>query len=101
MTEAEKERALDAVADRTPVDWDALEREAGTEVDRDWIKWVRVLEGVAGLQAAERDNPSLEELSATLPPSTEPAGSEEPAASWGKYLLVQRVGDGGFGSVYR
>jgi len=101
MNESEKERALDAVADRTPVDWDALEREAGTAVDRDWVKWVRVLEGVAGLQEAEGGNTSPEALSATLPPASEDVGTAEASTSWGKYLLVQRVGEGGFGSVYR
>jgi hypothetical protein len=100
MADSGKERALDAVADRTPVDWDALEREAGTEVDRDWIRWVRVLEGVAGLHQADAGEASREDGSQTLPPD-DTALTDEGSTSWGKYVLVQKVGEGGFGSVYR
>jgi len=100
VADSGKERALDAVADRTPVDWDALEREAGTEVDRDWIRWVRVLEGVAGLHQADPGEASREDGSQTLPPDDK-ALTDEGSTSWGKYVLVQKVGEGGFGSVYR
>src|SRR4051794_11637757 len=99
MGDSGKERALDAVADRTPVDWDALEREAGTEVDRDWIRWVRVLEGVAGLHQIDADV-SREDGSQTLAPD-DTIPTDEGSTSWGKYVLVQKVGEGGFGSVYR
>ena len=98
MAESGIEQALSAVADRTPVDWDGLEREAGTAVERDWLRWLRVVEGVARLHQVDSEPPR--EGSETLAPdqAVPPDGA---STSWGKYALVQKVGEGGFGSVYR
>jgi hypothetical protein len=100
MAERTLERALEGVADREPVDWEAVEREAGTNVDRDWVRWLKVLNGVADLHAAidpEQSQPELPETQTPAPRAAQPS----PAPRWGKYTLLQMVGEGGFGSVYR
>jgi hypothetical protein len=49
MAEQLIDRAIADLADRTSVDWDALDREAGSGDTRDWVDCLRILGGIADL----------------------------------------------------
>jgi hypothetical protein len=98
MAEESIDRALAGIADRSRVDWEEIERAAGSDVDRDWLRWLRVLDGVAGVHPSIADTERPSELS-TRPPDLAPESTGE--THWGKYLLLEKVGEGGFGSVHR
>jgi serine/threonine protein kinase len=107
MPEQLIDRAIADVADRTPVDWDALEKEAGSEEVRGWLSCVRVLGDIARMHGAPGDavgsnendagasEDQTKEIRLGLPPSP-----GEGLGTWGRYRLDKCVGEGGFGSVY-
>ena len=73
-----------AVADGTPVDWDAAESSAASESERVQIRELRVV-----YQLAESQN---------RPPATLPRVD---AQSWGPLRISEAIGRGRFGEVYR
>ena len=111
MTDDALYRVLESVADREHVDWDSLEREAGGNEDREWLHWVHVLEKVAGAYLPLPDENTAAEGAAadgadgasTASPRSGPIAPMDASIEerWGKYILRQKVGEGGFGSVYR
>jgi hypothetical protein len=100
MAERAIDRAIAAVADRSPVDWDALAKEAWSEEDLSLLNCLRVLGGIASLHQATADHVDVPrddpDAAARQPPV---AGAAE--SQWGRYRLRERVGEGGFGSVHR
>ena len=56
MPESVIEQALDHVADRTPIDWDALEQTLNSADERRWLDCVRVLEDIANFHCSRRDD---------------------------------------------
>jgi hypothetical protein len=90
-------RAIEAVSDGTSIDWDALESDASAADDRECLRWLRVLDQIADLHESTAD--PLESRDAGqrgAPPAPEAA-----LGTWGRYELVEQVGEGSFGSVYR
>jgi serine/threonine protein kinase len=93
------EQAAKDVADGRSVDWEALvDGLNGPEVAAR-MRNLRVIDAIAGVHRAGDDarqtvNPATR-FDRTNPP---PEGVGEP---WGKYRLLERVGSGSFGSVYR
>ncbi len=97
-----------AVADGLPVDWDAMESSAKTPAERSVISQLRVLSSVSSVAQTPK---SLDaESSDTQPPlspadevgsiageATKTAGH----ATWRHLTLLERVGQGGFGTVFR
>jgi hypothetical protein len=105
MPESVIEQALDDVADRAPIDWDALERSLDSADDRRWLECVRVLEDIAKFHSSPRedDQPGPGHVEAADATATI-AGSEATTIAetwWGRYRLDQKVGEGAFGCVYR
>ena len=94
MPESVIEQALDHVADRAPIDWDALERSLDSADERRWLDCVRVLEDIANFHSS----PLAEDEPAPTNASEESTVDEE---WWGRYRLDQKVGQGAFGCVYR
>src|SRR4051812_21371893 len=92
------ERAAKDIADGRLVDWDALGGGPnGPDAAR--VKNLRVIDAIAGVHRGADDvrqtvNPTTRFDRANPPPE----GVGEP---WGKYRLLERVGSGSFGSVYR
>ena len=86
----ELERAAGAVADVERVDWDDLEREHPELSDT--LERLRAIERLA---SAHRDARTAHRGEATAPPE---AGAE---SRWGPLVLVERLGAGSFGEVWR
>lgn len=84
------------VADGSPTNWDEALRSASSDHDRRIIEQLRLVERVARVlrgPAADSDA-----LPVSLPPPPEPV---EAHGSWGPLELRERLGEGGFGEVYR
>ncbi len=85
----------ESVADGTPVDWETLETHATAE-ERPVIHQLRILSDLVGLHR------SLPLEPAAGPPVPRPSPSAAPAiGSWGHLALLERLGGGTFGEVYR
>jgi tetratricopeptide (TPR) repeat protein len=86
-----------SVADGDEVDWAAREIEAGTEQQRRILRDLRVIAGIAAFCRTQAgDEPPLP----VVPP--DPAeGSQPPLGRWGPFDLIQQIGEGAFGNVYR
>jgi len=95
------EHAIERIADGLPVDWPALESNA-TDEEREYLRALQILDGLAELhrstdEAVSPIDASVEETRDQLP-AHPPA---ESSALWGRYRLLQKIGEGSFGSVYR
>ena len=105
MPEAVIEQALDQVADRTPIDWDALEQTLNSADERRWLDCVRVLEDIANFHSSPRDDDEQGSNRAAATDATATSGGSEATTLaeqwWGRYRLDQKVGEGAFGCVYR
>lgn len=91
------DRAVEEIADGVPVDWSALESGAENAGDREYLKCLRILAGVADLHRSTDAGDDSAETEA-------PVSSSEPSTQvemWGKYHLLKKVGEGTFGRVYR
>ncbi|RPJ56426.1 MAG: serine/threonine protein kinase, partial [Acidobacteria bacterium] len=75
--ETRREELAGSILDGTPIDWDALQSEA-TPPDRPFFQQLRAIAAIADAQRSE------------APPDT-----------WGPLRLLERVGQGAFGDVYR
>jgi serine/threonine-protein kinase len=69
-----------AVADGTPIDWDAAESSAASDSERRQIRQMRLVEQLGAAQ----------ELAPPATPST-----------WGSLRILENIGQGRFGDVYR
>lgn len=89
---------LDAIAkisEGEPVDWAALETLAVTESFRQRLAELRVIAGVADLarQTPSEDQPAL--------PPDEAVGAAGEGIVWGHLRVLEQIGRGAFGEVYR
>jgi tetratricopeptide (TPR) repeat protein len=76
----------DAILDGTPTDWTTVT--PGGTYDEEFVHQLRVLAGVVALHRT--------------PTGEEPAApSSAPIGSWGHLRLLEKVGQGAFGDVYR
>src|SRR6185436_14269239 len=95
------ERAVKAIVDGDAVDWSALEKGARTDAERERLKYLRLIGEVADLHRAIAG--SLEDSEEAPTTSDQDRVSSESAdrmaQPWGKYGLVEKVGEGAFGSV--
>ena len=83
----------ESIADGSPVDWDAAEAGASHE-DQAVVRQLRVLSSLAGLHRS-----IAADLSAAAPARR---SSASPAiGSWAHLRLIERLGGGAFGDVYR
>jgi eukaryotic-like serine/threonine-protein kinase len=89
------EALIESVADGGPVDWDAIEASTDDERQRRLIGHLRL---VAGLAEVHRTTPDDDDkIAATLPSAD--AGRVIP--QWGHLLLLESVGEGTYGEVFR
>jgi serine/threonine protein kinase len=97
------DRALDEVADGRSIDWAALEQQARNADELEIVQYLRLLAAVADVHSASNrpldDEKDSSDSAQNQRASVEP--TEDVSESWGKYRLVEKVGEGGFGSVHR
>jgi len=103
MPENVIDQALEQVADRTPIDWDALESAVNSVDERRWLDCVKVLQDIARFHFSTDDviDPLAPGSDTTGPGPAAGADTTDRAAWWGRYRLDQKVGEGAFGCVYR
>src|SRR5579862_5041633 len=106
-------RLAEAVADGLGVDWADAASSAGNSDEREVIRYLRVLADLFELHRSDSSAPAqpagpapdeprtpAQEPSATLPlPGTGPPGPAH--ESWGALRIIEEVGSGRFGTVYR
>jgi serine/threonine-protein kinase len=95
------------------VDWDAQERAAATEQERNAIQQLRVVAAMAGFHRQAQASDSNADLSASISAARQlfaataapPAGAASeplaPGSRWGHLEILAQTGRGAFGDVYR
>ncbi|MPZ20014.1 MAG: protein kinase [Luteitalea sp.] len=101
-----------SVADGAEIDWEQIDRALSRESDRRLLRQLRV---VAGIADVHRSVPDTELAEGAVPrepasgdawrhaleqPESEAAGEPGPA-TWGPLQLLEKIGEGSFGEVYR
>jgi eukaryotic-like serine/threonine-protein kinase len=84
----------ESIADGSAVDWEAAEARA-TSDERAIIQQLRVLSNLAGLHR------SMPRHAAARPPLLSRVSNAPAIGSWGHLALLERLGGGTFGDVYR
>ena len=88
---ADRDRLIDdlaqAILDGTPIDWSAIDSSAGG--DRELMDELRLLSAVADLHRSDTEQPAPETGQSSFP------------QMWGHLELLERIGGGTFGEVYR
>jgi serine/threonine protein kinase len=92
------DNVCDSVADGTPIDWNALDSKASDEDTRELLHQLRV---VAELAGAYRLLEPPESADRTRAASVGPVVADTAPRKWGRYELVEKLGRGTFGTVYR
>jgi len=87
------------IADGAPIDWDAAQTSAGSRQDADAIRELEVLASIAQLHRQA----ITDSLASAAPP--EPPVERPPAESgsrvWGPLRILEPLGSGSFGDVFR
>src|SRR5262245_7003080 len=90
--------AVRAIVAGTPVDWAALESVRTDEAFQNVVRNLKVVAGIANF------NQTLHQTADPLQSSVEgarPAINQSAEPTWGALTLLERVGAGSFGEVYR
>ena len=90
--------AAAALADGAAVDWDSAAQSATSEEERCLLAELRFVEHIARL-GVDRSSPSALEVASGSEPV--PAYNRQPEEFWGPLRLLEHVGRGSFGDVYR
>jgi serine/threonine protein kinase len=94
------ERALEDVSDGNPVDWNLLDSAARDEGEREQLKWLRVLDQMVGLHRSVNDSIDEDSIGPDLVRRPAQRSANVESATWGRYELLEKIGEGSFGSVH-
>jgi serine/threonine protein kinase len=101
------------IADGRAVDWDYVASLAKTEADRNAVQKLRVVAAIRATQSADGPDPDEPPVAAPAAPvapfapdsprtpSLRRRGARDAGKNWGKLKILDRVGEGAFGEVYR
>jgi eukaryotic-like serine/threonine-protein kinase len=95
------EQVLEQLADGAPIDWTAVEKDAGSPSEIELIRQLRVLEGLGETHRSAplaADGESTHVVKAMAATATDLAASE--GRRWGRYHLVRHIGQGSYGVVF-
>ena len=98
--ERENARLLElarSISDGAPVDWESSAHAATDAQEVELVRRLRVVEGIVAAHRSLRLGDATCEV--TLRAAT--TGAAGPRRSWGPLELSQKIGEGGFGEVYR
>jgi TolB-like protein/tetratricopeptide (TPR) repeat protein len=87
------ERLIESIADGGAIDWTAIEASASDDRERRLIGHLRLVAGVAEVHRTTPEEPAVN--------ATPPIPHDQAIARWGHLLLLEKIGEGTFGEVYR
>jgi serine/threonine protein kinase/Flp pilus assembly protein TadD len=87
-------KLIETVADGQPLDWEALNAKADAKTRR-LLQHLRLLADVADVHRSSCEDPEASTHVRSEPPP------DRSGARWGHLLLVERIGEGAYGEVYR
>src|SRR5262245_12581169 len=90
MPDGAVDRAIASVADGASTDWELLARSAKTDDERSWLECVRILGKISAFHSSGSASSVVDTGTVDLP-----------AQMWGRYRLLEKVGQGSFASVHR
>jgi serine/threonine protein kinase len=96
-----------AVADGRPIDWLARDARLAADIDPGLIGPLRLVERVVRAHRETTFDIELEEMSVRPPGvpasdvDTPPEQPDEAAVTWGPLTILERIGGGSYGDVYR
>jgi hypothetical protein len=89
---------LDRVADGAHVDWEAVQRRAGSPEQSAMLRNLRILARLGDTHRDDQLDGVTHDRVDQHPPSPAPAG--DMLTQWGRYRLIRAIGQGSFGTVY-
>jgi serine/threonine-protein kinase len=102
---ADPERLAGRVADGLPVDWEDAIQSAPGERERRIVRHLRLVESLGKLYRGDeppaRSSDGAFEATATVEPAAGPSVPVPPIGTWAHLELREKLGEGGFGEVYR
>ena len=88
------DQLIASVADGRPIDWESITQHAGADAQQT-LKHLRLLSNVADVHRSAVEDPATTR--------TEKDFTPHPGATtrWGHLVLVEKIGEGAFGEVFR
>lgn len=97
------ERLLKAVSDRGEANWDEMERSSSTPEGRGLVRNLRALRDIAehGAPLPRYELPLRGSPDASAAQSTNDSAADFGAKTWSHLTLLEKIGEGSYGEVYR
>ncbi len=91
------DEAASAVADGIPVAWSTIESAALSDAERASLRELRLIAGISSFHATLHSGSRLDTRSSPAKPPSQ----AEPPFQWGALQVIELIGRGAFGDVYR